>query len=93
MPGLQIHRPEIIEAITKLRFDRSRPLPVPDDPVSETVESETYRREFAEEVKSTLPKLKERLISAKANYSEIQNAAEEFRKLLAQEYSFKESIE
>jgi hypothetical protein len=89
--ALQIHRPEIIKAIAKVQFDRSRPLPF-SDPVSELMESEKYKHEFTQVISESVPELKARLVAAQKSEREIRMAVEEFRQLLAKEFSFKESF-
>lgn len=90
-PALEIHRPEIIQAIYKLQFDRSQPLPV-RDPLSDLMESEEYQQEFAQLAKESVPKLKARLEAARQSEREVDGVIEEFRQLLAKEFSFKESF-
>ena len=91
-PALSIHRPEIVQAITKVTFDRSQPLRTGQDPVSDTMESDQWKREFAEVVAESVPKLRARLTVALENQRQIRTTIEEFRQLLAKEFAFKESF-
>lgn len=90
-PALSIHRPEIIAAIAKVTFDRSQPLSV-DDPVADTMESEQWKREFSEVLAESVSKLTARLGVARQNHRQIRATIDDFRQLLAREFSFKESF-